>query len=83
MPRPNWSRPLPQPLVIPDVMTLTTLADVRELLRHVPKERRALHTWRYVADQLEAAARGDVEAVHVSVALRMALSMEHVQCLPA
>jgi len=53
------------------------------LLRHVPKERRALHTWRYVADQLEAAARGDVEAVHVSVALRMTLSMEHVQCLPA
>ena len=49
MPRPDWSRPLPRPLLIPDVMTLATLADVRELLRHVPKERRTLDTWRQVA----------------------------------
>jgi hypothetical protein len=57
-PRPNWSRPLPRPLKIPSVMTLKTLADVRELVRHLPAERRKLNTWRYVAKQLAAAADG-------------------------
>jgi hypothetical protein len=48
--RPNWSRPLPQPLVIPDVMTLATLADVRALIeKHVPQDRRERPTWRHVA----------------------------------
>ena len=40
MARPNWSRPLPRPLVIPTVMTLCTLADVRELMRHLPTQRK-------------------------------------------
>jgi hypothetical protein len=48
MPRANWSRPLPRPLVIPSVMTLRTLADVRELMRHLPAEHRNSRTWRYV-----------------------------------
>lgn len=34
--RPDWSHPLPQPLSIPGIMDLVTLADVRELLRHLP-----------------------------------------------
>ena len=39
MPRPNWSRPLPRPLVIPGVM-FSTLADVREPMRHLPDAHR-------------------------------------------
>ncbi len=76
--RPNWSRPPPRPLIIPGVMKLSTLADVRELLRHLPKETREKDTWRYVAAQLDEAARG-ADPVTVSVPLRMVMSMEGVE----
>ena len=35
MPRPNWSRSRQRPLVIPEVIKLVTLADVRELIEPV------------------------------------------------
>jgi hypothetical protein len=79
--RPNWQRPLPRPLTVPTVMTLTTLADVRDLLkRHLPAEAREREAWRYVANQLAAAAHGgDVD--EVATALRMALQLDQVPCL--
>ena len=79
--RPNWSRPLPRPLKIPDIMTLRTLADARTLLSHVPAQRRHLDTWRHVAKCLNDAARGGDIAGAV-IALRMVLMLEHVPCLP-
>lgn len=80
MPRSNWSRALPHPIVIPSVMTLETLADVRALVeKHLPEHCRRKTTWRYVADRLAAAAKGG-DIADVVVPLRMALSMEGVEC---
>ncbi|MGO8974314.1 MAG: hypothetical protein ACLQNV_12420 [Steroidobacteraceae bacterium] len=52
--RADWSRPLPRSLVIPTIMTLKTLADVRTLMRHLPEDRRARPTWRHIAAELRA-----------------------------
>ncbi len=70
MRRAGWSTPLPRPLVIPELMTLRTLADVRKLLGHLPAAHRASTTWRYVADRLDEAARG-AELIDLVVPLRM------------
>jgi hypothetical protein len=79
--RANWSHALPQPLLIPDVMILATLADVRELMRHLPEDRRARPTWRSVAADIEAAASGgDIEGA--VIALRLVLMIEGVECRP-
>jgi hypothetical protein len=75
--QPDWSRQLPRPIIIPRVMTLRTLADVRELLRHLPKEHRAKQTWQHVTAQLDEAARG-ADHVNVAIALQMVLGMERV-----
>jgi len=73
---------LPRPLVIPKVMTLKTLADVRALIeRHLPPNFRAKATWHYVAARLAEAARGG-DTVDVAVPLQMVLSMERVECHP-
>jgi hypothetical protein len=44
--------------VIPGVTTLTTLADVRELLKHLPKGHRERSTWQHVeTNELRALIR--------------------------
>jgi hypothetical protein len=62
-------------------MMLKTLADVRELMRHLPADRRARSTWRRVAADIEVAAGGgDIEGA--VIALRMVLMIEGVKCRP-
>ena len=79
--RADWSRRLPRPIVIPNVMTLKTLADVRALIeRHPPAERRDRPTWRYVAQRLAEAAAGGADTAEVAIPLRMVLAMEGVPC---
>jgi hypothetical protein len=75
--RPAWSTPLPRPITIPQVMTLTTLADVRKLIGQVPKERRQLSTWQHVEKTLLECAAGD-DPVNISVALQIVLQGERV-----
>ena len=79
--RPDWSRPLPRPLLIPKVMTLRTLADVRRLLEYLPAKHRSRPTWQHVEAHLKAAA-GGADAADVAVALQMVLMMERVECRP-
>jgi hypothetical protein len=77
----NWRRPLPRPIVIPKVMTLSTLEDVRALVhRHLPAEYREKQTWQRVASITTAAARGQLPAEEVAGALRLVLSMEGIPC---
>jgi hypothetical protein len=73
--RTDWSQPLPQPIIIPDLMTLRTLADVRTLLGHLRPDQREKTTWRHVADRLDEAARG-ASVVEVFALLRTVLTME-------
>jgi hypothetical protein len=81
MPRPNWSRALPRPLTIPTIMDLVTLADVRTLLCHLPKEARAKDTWQHVEAKLKRVTAGD-DTTQVSVALQIVLMLKNVECRP-
>jgi hypothetical protein len=78
LPRPNWSRHLPRPFKIPGVMDLVTLADVRALLGHLPKETRARDTWQHVEAELKRAAAG-ADTIQVLIALQMVLMLERVE----
>ena len=72
---------MPRPIIIPDVMELTTLADVRFLVeKHLPKEYRSKFTWRQLAGLLKRAAEGQQDVAEVSVALKFVLQLEGVSC---
>jgi hypothetical protein len=79
--RTDWSRPLPQSLVIPGLMMLRTLADVRTLLGHLPVEHHEQENWRYVATKLNEAARG-ASVVELFSLLRTVLTMEGIAHRP-
>jgi hypothetical protein len=80
--RPDWSRRLPRPLIIPTVMKLTTLADVRDLVeKHLPTSYRHRGTWRHVSTQLAEAAQGEKDLLEICVSLRLVLALEGVECL--
>jgi hypothetical protein len=79
VPGPNWSRPLPQPIVIPDVMKLATLDDVRALVeKHLPAEYRTKFSWRQLAGMLRRAADGKEDVAEVSTA-RIVFDTEGVE----
>jgi hypothetical protein len=73
-------RPLPAPLVIPEIATLRTLADVRVFVtQRLPKLYRDRPHWLAVARDFEAAARGD-DLAEASMTVRVALLIEGVAC---
>jgi hypothetical protein len=59
-------------------MVLVTLADVRVLIGHLPKETRAKSTWQHVEAALKQTATGG-DTAQVWVALQMVLQLEHVE----
>jgi hypothetical protein len=71
----DWSRPLPQRIVVPTVATLTTLADARVLIQQLPEDHRASPIWQHITTQLEQSAAG-IEVVDLGISLRLALLLE-------
>jgi hypothetical protein len=59
-------------------MTLRTLADVRELLGHLPERCRYKSTWQHVIACLEKATL-DGDTQNVAVPLKMVLSIEGIE----
>lgn len=62
-------------------MTRRTLANVRELLGHLPEEYRAKAIWHYVATKLDEATHG-APVIDIVVPLRMVPSREGIECRP-
>ena len=66
--------------LVPDVMKLDTLGDVRALVeKHLPAEYRAKFTWRQFAGMLRRAAEGKEDVAEVSNALQIVFKIEGVE----
>ena len=65
-------------VAIPTVMDLVTLADVRALIGHLPKDTRAKDTWQHVEAELKKAA-ASADTTQIWVALQMVLQLEHIE----
>jgi hypothetical protein len=80
--RPDWKRPLPRPLFLPQIKTtLTTLGDVRAFLKRLPAQFRDRETWQVVARNLDSAAAGsDID--DLSASLRLVFMLERAECRP-
>jgi hypothetical protein len=77
----DWSRPLPRPLTIPEVMKLATLDDVRVLMqKHLPAEYRAKFAWRQLAAMLRRTTQGKTDCAELATALQLVLKLEGVMC---
>jgi len=77
---PNWPRPSPRLIVIPKVMEIATLGDVRALVeKHLPAEYRTKFTWRQLAGMLRRATEGKEDAAELSTALQIVLKIEGVE----
>lgn len=61
-----------------EFLRLSTRADVRDFLEHLPKERRQFSTWKYVEAELEKAANSHAVA-RLSSALQMVFQLQHVE----
>jgi hypothetical protein len=77
LPRLNWARPLPRPIIIDGIAELKTVGEVRDFVARLPAPFADRSTWRHVAACAKAAANG-AGAVHVAVPLMLVLSLERV-----
>jgi len=80
----DWRRPLPRPVVLPDVpLTLSTVADVRDLVnKRLPPSYKSRQVWQPIALITAAAARGHLPAEEVTAGMRLVLQLEGSPCRP-
>ena len=59
-------------------MTVRTLADLREFLRHLPAEKKRKAAWQKITALVDDAADGGAATADVAMALELVLTLEKV-----